>query len=67
MPAIASGRFVITGGASQVGSHIAEHLLSAGAREVVLLDNLSLGSPEQLQPLLEDRRCTLSARRRLAA
>ena len=49
----------MTGGASQVGSHIAEQLLEGGAREVVLLDNLSLGSSEMLQPLLADARCTL--------
>ena len=58
MPAINEGKFVILGGASQVGSHIAEQLLAAGAREVVLLDNLSLGSAEPLQPLLADPRCT---------
>lgn len=59
MPAIANGTFVITGGASQIGSHIAEQLLAAGAREVRLLDNLSLGSSELLQPLLADPRCKL--------
>lgn len=59
MPAISNGKFVVVGGASQVGSHIAEQLLEAGAREVVLLDNLSLGSPDILQPLLADGRCTL--------
>ena len=59
MPAICEGKFVVTGGASQIGSHIGEQLLAAGAREVVLLDNLSLGLPELLQPLLADQRCTL--------
>lgn len=58
MPAISGGKFVVVGGASQIGSHIGQHLLAAGAREVVLLDNLSLGSAEPLQPLLEDPRCT---------
>ncbi|HSV84009.1 MAG TPA: NAD-dependent epimerase/dehydratase family protein [Ramlibacter sp.] len=59
MPAISGGKFVVVGGASQVGSHIGEQLLVAGAREVVLLDNLSLGAAEPLQPLLADRRCSL--------
>lgn len=59
MPAIAGGKFVVLGGASQIGSHIGEQLLAVGAREVVLLDNLSLGSAEPLQPLLADPRCTL--------
>jgi UDP-glucose 4-epimerase len=57
MPAIAGGKFVVLGGASQVGSHIGEQLLAGGARELVLLDNLSLGSLEPLQPLLADARC----------
>jgi UDP-glucose 4-epimerase len=57
MPDISGGRFVVVGGASQVGSHIGEQLLAAGAGEVVLLDNLSLGSSDMLQPLLADRRC----------
>jgi len=59
VPAIRGGRFAITGGASQVGSHVAEHLLNGGASQVLLLDNLSLGSPDLLQPLLADARCTL--------
>jgi UDP-glucose 4-epimerase len=59
MPTISSGKFVVVGGASQIGSHIGEQLLAGGAGEVVLLDNLSLGSSELLEPLLKDRRCTL--------
>src|SRR2546430_1197840 len=58
MPAISDGKFVVLGGASQVGSHIGEQLLAGGARELVLLDNLSLGSSATIQPLLADRRCT---------
>ncbi len=58
MPAVAGGKFVVLGGASQVGSHIGEQLLAGGAREVMLLDNLSLGSLDALQPLLADKRCT---------
>ena len=48
---------MILGGASQVGSHIAEQLLAGGVSELVLLDNLSLGSAEPLQGLLRDPRC----------
>jgi UDP-glucose 4-epimerase len=58
MPKVASGKFVIVGGASQIGSHIGEQLLAAGAREVVLLDNLSLGPMQTMQPLLTDPRCS---------
>lgn len=57
MPAISGGKFVVIGGASQVGTHIGEQLLAGGAREVVLVDNLWLGTPEQMQPLLVDPRC----------
>ena len=60
MPTISGGKFVVLGGASQIGSHIGEQLLAGGAREVVLLDNLSLGSSATMQPLLEDRRCSFA-------
>lgn len=53
------GKFVITGGASLIGSHIADHLLLAGAGEVVLLDNYSLGSPDAIAELLKDDRVKL--------
>lgn len=49
---IAEGKFVVTGGASLIGSHVAEQLLSQGAREVVLLDNFSLGNPETVKSLV---------------
>jgi UDP-glucose 4-epimerase len=40
-------RYLITGGAGFIGSHLAEHLLSGG-HEVVVLDNLSTGSSANL-------------------
>lgn len=46
---IRNGRFVVTGGASLVGSHVADGLLADGAREVVLLDNFSLDTPETVR------------------
>lgn len=39
-------RFLITGGASMIGTHTAEELLRAGAAEVVLFDNMSFGTPD---------------------
>ena len=57
VPAISNGRFVVLGGASQVGFHIGQQLLDGGASEVVLLDNLSLGSLDSLRSLLGDPRC----------
>ena len=43
--------YLITGGASLIGSHIADHLLASGAAEVRLLDNFSLGTPETIAHL----------------
>jgi UDP-glucose 4-epimerase len=56
---IAKGKFVITGGASLIGSHVAEQLLAQGAGEVVLLDNYALGSPDTVKTLLGDARVKL--------
>lgn len=58
MPVISEGKFVVVGGASLLGSHIGEQLLAGGAREVVLLDNLALGSTDNIDFLLSDKRCT---------
>jgi len=43
-------RYLITGGAGFIGSHLAEKLLDRGDR-VVLLDNLSTGSVENIRHL----------------
>jgi UDP-glucose 4-epimerase len=43
-------RYLITGGAGFIGSHLAERLLGQGER-VVLLDNLSTGSMENIRHL----------------
>jgi UDP-glucose 4-epimerase len=58
MPKISGGKYVVVGGASLLGSHIGEQLLAGGAREVILLDNLSLGSTDNIDALLKDARCT---------
>ena len=42
---LAKGVYLITGGASLIGSHIADRLLAEGAVEVRLLDNYALGAP----------------------
>jgi UDP-glucose 4-epimerase len=56
---IQDGRFVVTGGASLIGSHVADTLISRGAREVVLLDNFALGTPQTVSHLLKDSRVKL--------
>src|SRR5262245_53060403 len=46
-------RYLITGGAGFIGSHLAETLLARGD-EVVLLDDFSTGRRENVAHLLED-------------
>jgi UDP-glucose 4-epimerase len=53
---IKGGRFLISGGASLVGSASAELLLQEGAGEVILLDNFSQGSRATIAHLEADAR-----------
>ncbi len=48
LPKLAGERALITGGAGAVGSNIADQLVRAGAREVVVLDNFVRGRRENL-------------------
>ena len=59
MPQIAGSRFLITGGASLIGSHVTDALLAAGASEVRLFDNLALGTHDMLRHLEGDSRVSL--------
>jgi UDP-glucose 4-epimerase len=51
--------FLITGGASLIGSHIATQLLDAGVSRIVLFDNLSLGSEEAIAHLMGNAKVSL--------
>ena len=53
---VAKGIYLITGGASLIGSHIADQLLADGAKEVRLLDNYSLGTPSTIAHLNDEPR-----------
>ena len=53
--------YLITGGASLIGSHIADQLLAAGAAEIRLLDNFSLGAPETIATSKTTRASNASA------
>jgi len=56
MDAIQGKAFLITGGFSLVGSHIAQQLLDGGAARVVLLDNGAVGSTASVQEFRGDAR-----------
>jgi nucleoside-diphosphate-sugar epimerase len=45
-------RYLITGGAGFIGSHLVEHLIDRG-EEVVVLDNLSTGRHDNIAPFLD--------------
>ena len=53
---MAKGIYLITGGASLIGSHIADQLLAGGAHEVRLLDNYALGAPSTIAHLHNEPR-----------
>lgn len=44
------GRFVVTGGAGFIGSHLVDALLAGGAARVAVVDNFFLGRDENLAP-----------------
>ena len=53
-PGQVSSRYLITGGAGFIGSHLADQLVARGDA-VVLLDDLSTGRAENIEHLLEGR------------
>jgi len=56
---IAGERVLVTGGAGFIGSHMVDRLLLAGATEVVVIDNLFLGSEDNLQDSMKSGKVTL--------
>lgn len=51
-PPIAGQGILVTGGAGFIGSHLVDRLLRDGAREVIIIDNLFLGSEDNLEEAL---------------
>ena len=49
---LSGARVVVTGGAGNVGSHIVDAVIAAGAREAIALDALVRGVPENLDAAL---------------
>lgn len=56
---IRAGKFLITGGASLIGFHLTRLLLKQDAAQVVLYDNLSLGTDAVLPELQKDSRVSV--------
>lgn len=52
---IEEGRFVVTGGAGFIGSHLVDALLARGAASVAVVDNFFLGRDENLASATGDR------------
>ena len=48
-------KYLITGGAGFIGSHLAEALLKEGA-DVAIIDNLSTGKIENIEHLKADKK-----------
>lgn len=56
---IKGNKFLITGGAGLMGSHIADRLLAGGASKIILLDNFVRGSMHNIDEQLKDPRVQL--------
>jgi UDP-glucose 4-epimerase len=56
---IEGNKFLITGGAGLMGSHIADRLLAGGASKIILLDNFVRGSMHNIEEQLKDPRTQL--------
>jgi UDP-glucose 4-epimerase len=52
-------RALITGGAGLIGSHIADRLVTEGFQEIVVLDNLTRGRRQNLEPAIASGRVTI--------
>ncbi|MSN27145.1 MAG: NAD-dependent epimerase/dehydratase family protein [Geobacter sp.] len=56
---MSGNKFLVTGGAGLMGSHIADRLLAGGAAEIILLDNFVRGSMHNIEETLKDPRVQL--------
>lgn len=56
---IKGNKFLITGGAGLMGSHIADRLVAGGASKIILLDNFVRGSMHNIDKVLQDTRVQL--------
>ena len=52
-------RFLVTGGAGFIGSHVVSELLKTDASEIIIFDNFSRGKLENIEEQLRDSRCVI--------
>lgn len=52
-------KFLVTGGAGFIGSFLVGKLLNENVKEVIIYDNLSSGTRENIKDVLQDKRCKL--------
>ena len=52
-------RFLVIGGAGLIGSHAVEELLKEDIKEVIVYDNFTRGTEENLEVALKDPRCKI--------
>ena len=52
-------RFLVIGGGGLIGSHIVDQLLQTDAKEIVVYDNFSRGTTENLESALKDKRVSI--------
>ena len=56
---LSGARLMVIGGAGLIGSHLVDQLLKTGARAVLVYDNFTRGSRENLAEALNDRRVSV--------
>lgn len=52
-------KIVVIGGAGLIGSHVVDELLKTSVREIVVYDNFTRGTPENLTDALRDKRVSV--------
>ena len=59
MNSLLNSKVLVIGGAGFIGSHIVEELLLEPVREIVIYDNFTRGTRENIETTLLDKRCSI--------